>query len=226
LRRKLKIEKAIIKKEEEEKNKDRNFNLPLLDFNEEDELRASTANFRQNKNILFNVRDSKRLESIMSFNPGYQTTKNPTISNNNINNTNINNINNNSINPTNPINTFNSSKQFPNNISNSYNRLNIISINGNPIKNHNNLNNSSNQTNNFLTQNQQNKYNLNQIAKNNNLKDLIFKKHNMDISLQKSLEREMKKEREISLSTAMFKKVEKIDNGLLLGRKTFLKKKV
>jgi len=160
LRRQLKIEKSIIKKEEEEKNKERNFNLPLLDFTEEDQLKANTANFR-NKDLIFNTRDSKRLESIMNFNPLTKHTRN-------------------------------------------------IIINGNIIKC-----SSSKSINN------QNEKNIT----NKDLNNLLEKKHRMDISLQKSLEYEFKKDRESLLSNCIFKRIEKVENGVLLGRKTFLKKK-
>ena len=46
----------------------------MLDFNEEDELRANTAHFKK-KEITFNIRDEKRLESIMNFNPGNSNNK-------------------------------------------------------------------------------------------------------------------------------------------------------
>jgi len=160
LRRQLKIEKSIIKKEEEEKNKERNFNLPLLDFTEEDQLKANTANFR-NKDLIFKTRDSKRLESIMNFNPLTKHTRN-------------------------------------------------IIINGNIIKC-----SSSKSINN------QNEKNIT----NKDLNNLLEKKHRMDISLQKTLEYEIKKDRESLLSNCIFKRIEKVENGVLLGRKTFLKKK-
>jgi len=66
LRRKLKIEKEMVKKEEEFK-KSKNFALPLLKYSQEDEVLSKTANFMNydSKIDKFNKRDMIRLEPIL-----------------------------------------------------------------------------------------------------------------------------------------------------------------
>ena len=130
----------------------------MLDFNEEDELRANTAHFKK-KEITFNIRDEKRLESIMNFNPG------------NSNN-----------------------KVMKNNL------MGSVGILGGGLGNLNKSGSFKTSLNTSLTGIMNNKPGL----LNNNFKELLIKKHKMDISLQKSLEREMKKEKELSLSTSLF----------------------
>lgn len=162
----------------------------MLDFNEEDELLANTAPFKnKERELKYNFKDTRRLESIMSFNPDPASIK--------------------TLKKVIPANGSNSTILPKNNSSNLFNNKNGfegIFSNKKPIPD-------------ILTKS---KLKANMIQIN----DLIQKKHKMDIGLQRSLEKEMRKEKDKADNNSILLNIEKTDNGVFLGRKTFLRKKI